>query len=47
MPEKVWQSYLDYEISLGEFDKVRHLYSKLLSKSKHLKVWLSYAKFEQ
>jgi len=46
MPEKVWQSYLDYEISLGEYDKVRHLYSKLLGKSKHLKVWLSYAKFE-
>eukprot|EP00347_Sterkiella_histriomuscorum_P012460 403368491 len=46
MPEKVWQSYLDFEISLGDFDKVRSLYQRLLSKSKHLKVWLSYSKFE-
>lgn len=46
MPEKVWQSYLDFEISLGEYEKVRELYMRLLGKSKHLKVWLSYAKFE-
>ena len=46
MPEKVWQAYLDFEISLNELSKVRALYSRLLAKSKHLKVWLSYAKFE-
>ena len=35
------------EISLGEFGKVRDLYKRLLQKSKHVKVWISYAKFEE
>jgi crooked neck len=31
---------------LNEFQRVRELYSRLLQRSKHLKVWISYAKFE-
>lgn len=46
LPERVWQSYLNLEISLGEYEKVRDIYSRLLARSKHLKVWISYAKFE-
>jgi crooked neck len=47
MPENVWKAYIDFEISLGEYDRVRKLYEQLLSRSKHLKVWISYGKFEQ
>lgn len=47
MPENVWKSYIDLEIALEEFNKVRELYRRLLSRTKHVKVWLSFAKFEQ
>eukprot|EP01017_Pseudomicrothorax_dubius_P026482 TRINITY_DN2958_c0_g1_i12.p2 TRINITY_DN2958_c0_g1~~TRINITY_DN2958_c0_g1_i12.p2 ORF type:complete len:266 (+),score=98.56 TRINITY_DN2958_c0_g1_i12:1196-1993(+) len=46
MPENIWRAYIDCEISLGEHDRARALYKRLLEKTKHLKVWLSYAKFE-
>lgn len=46
MPENLWKSYIDMEISQQNFDRVRDLYTKLLSKTKHVKVWLSYARFE-
>ena len=45
-PEKVWKSYLDFEIEIREFDKAREIYQKLLTLSKNVKVWLSYAWFE-
>jgi crooked neck len=47
MPEIVWKSYINIEISIGDFDRVRELYSRLLNKTKHIKVWISYSKFEQ
>jgi len=47
MPEIVWKEYINMEISYTNYDKVRALYERLLEKTKHLKVWLSYAKFEQ
>lgn len=47
MPEVVWQSYLEMEINLKEHGKARELYKRLLKRSKHIKVWLSYCKFEQ
>ena len=47
MPENVWKSYIDLEISQSAYDNVRALYRRLLQKSKHVKVWISYAKFEQ
>ena len=46
MPENVWKSYIDFEISVGLYDRVRDLYKRLLQRTKHVKVWLSYAKFE-
>lgn len=47
MPEVVWKTYINIEIANGEYDKVRELYGRLLTKTKHVKVWISYAKFEQ
>lgn len=47
MPENVWKSYIDLEIGLGNHEKVRELYRRLISRTKHVKVWLSFAKFEQ
>ncbi len=46
MPENVWKAYIDMEIALSEFEKVRDLYRQLLTRTKHVKVWISYAKFE-
>ncbi len=46
MPENVWKSYIDLEIALQEFGKVRELYRRLLTRTKHVKVWISFAKFE-
>lgn len=40
------QAYIDFEISEGEFLRTRELYERLLDRTKHLKVWISYAKFE-
>ncbi|XP_017223184.1 uncharacterized protein LOC108199742 [Daucus carota subsp. sativus] len=46
MPELLWKAYIDFEISEGEFEKTRRLYERLLERTKHLKVWISFAKFE-
>jgi len=46
MPENVWKAYIDFEKSQEEYDNVRSLYHKLLDKTQHIKVWLSYATFE-
>jgi crooked neck len=47
MPEQLWKAYINYEIVSENYDKVRSLYERLLEKTKHPKVWLSYSKFEQ
>lgn len=44
-PELLWKSYIDLEISLKNVDEVHTLYSSLLEKTKHVKVWISYAQF--
>lgn len=46
MPEIIWKAYIDFEIEQQEYDKVRSLYDKLLSRTQHVKVWISYAQFE-
>jgi crooked neck len=46
MPEIVWKSYIDFEIEQQDFAKVRGLYKRLLEKTQHVKVWLSFAQFE-
>ena len=47
MPETLWKSYIDSEITLEEYDNTRNLYGRLLNKTKHIKVWVSYAQFEK
>ncbi|TVU46526.1 hypothetical protein EJB05_06067, partial [Eragrostis curvula] len=45
-PEVLWKEYLQFEIDESEFDRTRELYERLLDRTKHLKVWISYAEFE-
>ncbi len=46
MPELVWKSYIDFEEEEGEYERARALYERLLEKTGHVKVWISYAHFE-
>ncbi|KAI5919259.1 cell cycle control protein [Camillea tinctor] len=46
MPELLWKAYIDFEEEEGEYDKTRDLYERLLKKTDHVKVWISYAHFE-
>ncbi|KAK0551813.1 NineTeen Complex (NTC) component [Tilletia horrida] len=43
MPELVWKSYIDSEFEDRNWDAVNALYERLLAKSAHVKVWISYA----
>jgi crooked neck len=45
-PELLWKAYIDFEIDLKEYSSARKLYNKLLNKTNHVKVWISYAQFE-
>uniref|UniRef100_A0A0E0M6K2 Pre-mRNA-splicing factor Syf1-like N-terminal HAT-repeats domain-containing protein n=1 Tax=Oryza punctata TaxID=4537 RepID=A0A0E0M6K2_ORYPU len=45
-PELVWTEYIQFEIDAGELDRARQLYERLLGKTQHLNVWVSYAEFE-
>eukprot|EP01103_Thecamoeba_quadrilineata_P012753 TRINITY_DN336_c0_g2_i1.p1 TRINITY_DN336_c0_g2~~TRINITY_DN336_c0_g2_i1.p1 ORF type:complete len:676 (-),score=115.55 TRINITY_DN336_c0_g2_i1:129-2156(-) len=46
MPEIVWKAYIDFEIEQEEYDNTRALYRRLLQRTKHVKVWISFAQFE-
>ena len=46
MPEWLWKGYIDFEIDEGEADRARTLYQRLLEKTGHVKVWISWAQFE-
>ncbi|CAD5334086.1 unnamed protein product [Arabidopsis thaliana] len=46
MPELLWKTYIDFEISEGALERTRALYERLLDRTKHFKVWVSFAKFE-
>jgi len=46
MPEVLWKSFIDFEIEEGEASYARRLYERLLEKTSHVKVWISYAQFE-
>ncbi|KAG9292001.1 hypothetical protein G9A89_017900 [Geosiphon pyriformis] len=46
MPEFLWKAYIDFEFTEEEFDKTRSLYERLLRKTGHVKVWISFAQFE-
>ncbi|KFK35027.1 hypothetical protein AALP_AA5G224500 [Arabis alpina] len=45
-PELLWKAFIDFEISQGELRRTRALYERLLDRTKHYKVWVSFAKFE-
>lgn len=45
MPELLWKAYIDFEISEREYERVSLLYERLLEKTSHVKVWISYAMF--
>eukprot|EP01132_Coremiostelium_polycephalum_P004537 gene4537-5653_t len=45
-PEVLWRNYIDFEIELREIDRARALYRRLLERTNHVKVWLSFAQFE-
>ncbi|EHK40611.1 hypothetical protein TRIATDRAFT_294677 [Trichoderma atroviride IMI 206040] len=46
MPELLWKAYIDFEEEEGEYARTRELYERLLEKTGHVKVWISYAHFE-
>ena len=46
MPELLWKSYIDFEEEEQEYERTRNLYERLLEKTDHVKVWISYAHFE-
>ncbi|CAG8686721.1 15297_t:CDS:2, partial [Cetraspora pellucida] len=46
MPELLWKAYIDFEFSEEEFNRTRLLYERLLEKTGHVKVWISFAQFE-
>jgi len=46
MPELLWKAYIDFEEEEGEYDRTRELYERLLEKTDHVKVWISFAHFE-
>lgn len=43
MPEIVWKAYIDFEFEERQWERVDLLYERLLEKSGHVKVWISYA----
>jgi crooked neck len=46
MPELVWKAYIDFEEEEGQYERTRALYERLLRKTDHVKVWISWAQFE-
>jgi crooked neck len=44
--KRVMQAYIDFEIGEGERARTRALYERLLDKTTHVKIWMSYAAFE-
>lgn len=46
MPEVLWKAYIDFEIEDQQIENVRSLYTSLLERTSHVKVWIAYAQFE-
>lgn len=46
MPELLWKAYIDFEEEEEEYERTRALYERLLAKTDHVKVWISFAHFE-
>lgn len=45
-PEVLWKAYIGFEIGQGDRAAARQLYERLLERTQHVKVWISYAQFE-
>ncbi|WFD29844.1 NineTeen Complex (NTC) component [Malassezia sp. CBS 17886] len=43
MPEVLWKAYIDFEFAERELERVEALYERLLERTGHVKVWISYA----
>ncbi|KAG1227836.1 hypothetical protein G6F68_019554 [Rhizopus microsporus] len=46
MPELLWKAYIDFEIAEEEYENARDLYHRLLERTEHVKVYISFAQFE-
>ncbi|CAL8094959.1 unnamed protein product [Calicophoron daubneyi] len=46
MPELLWKAYIDFEIEQCDWEHARMLYRRLLQRTLHVKVWISFANFE-
>nr|XP_039254762.1 LOW QUALITY PROTEIN: crooked neck-like protein 1 [Styela clava] len=46
MPEVLWKAYIDFEMEQEENENARKLYRRLLDRTQHVKVWMSFATFE-
>ncbi|EDO08038.1 tetratricopeptide repeat (TPR) domain containing protein [Babesia bovis T2Bo] len=46
MPETVWNRYIEIEREWQQYAHVRNIYERLLLKTTHIKVFLSYCEFE-
>ncbi len=46
IPEMIWNAYYDFEIENKEDEKTRMLYERSVERTKHVKVWISFAQFE-
>eukprot|EP00300_Choanocystis_sp_HF-7_P020149 c20523_g1_i1.p1 GENE.c20523_g1_i1~~c20523_g1_i1.p1 ORF type:complete len:715 (+),score=131.96 c20523_g1_i1:38-2146(+) len=42
-PELLWKAYIDYEIAEEDTPRATALFERLLNRTQHVKVWLSYA----
>ncbi|OQR76768.1 crooked neck protein 1 [Tropilaelaps mercedesae] len=45
MPEVVWKNYIDFEMEEGNHESAKELYERLLERTSHVKVWISYGRF--
>eukprot|EP00483_Globobulimina_turgida_P002854 UN02859 len=45
-PSQLWSNYIDFELKRANYENVRKLFARLLSKTKHVRVWINYAQFE-
>ncbi|KAJ3048483.1 Crooked neck-like protein 1 [Rhizophlyctis rosea] len=46
MPEVLWKGFIDFEVGEAEWENARALYERLLQRTEHVKVWITYANFE-
>lgn len=46
LPELLWKAYIDFEIEQCDWERAQSLYRRLLQRTQHVKVWVSFAQFE-